>query len=159
MRVVSSLLSLIFTRGSFVPIRTISILLTPPPPPPASPVTRGNCCGAAPDVPRTHSGGAEQRDGAGFCSSLPKVRKRAKAPAHCAGGLGSGGRAGRAGERACGRCKTAHVAGRSLWPVIGRKGGRRARGWFPGLAATLQFCFPSQLRLVAVAGCIPSGTR
>lgn len=100
----------------------------PPPPPPAFPVTRGNCCGAAPDVPRTHSGGAEQRDGAGFCSSLPKVRKRAKAPAHCARGLGSGGRPRRAGERLSGSCKTAHVAGGSLWPVIGQNRGGVGQG-------------------------------
>lgn len=85
------------------------------------------------------------------------MRKRAKAPAYCAGGLGSGGRLGQAGERPSGRGRVAHVAGGSLWTVIGQKRGRSARGVFPGLAAVLQFRLPSQRRLVAVAGCIPLG--
>lgn len=59
----------------------------PPPPPPASPVTRGNCDGAAPDVPRTHGRGAKQQNGAGSSSAFPNVRKRANLPSHCAGGL------------------------------------------------------------------------
>ena len=58
----------------------------PPPPPPASPVTRGNCYGTAPDVPRTHGGGAKQQDRAGSSSAFPNVRKRANVPSYCAGG-------------------------------------------------------------------------